>query len=460
MKRSGASTAIVAVLFIVGLLIGAGAVYLAAPSLVAASTVTQTGVGTTATTTVSGGLSGTVTIGVLTELTGGLSSEGIRVQHYSDQAITDINAWLANTQWAGKVTFATDVVDYGGVASNADTQLLALASSGVQVVVGPLRSSAVEAIYKDAASHTVVIISPSSTSPALAGISPYLYRTAPNDVFQGGALASELYSQGVRGVVITYIDDTYGSGLNNYTSADFTSMGGSGVTVDEVPYSDTLTGVQAFTSIASTINTDYQALNATYGPNHVAILAISFEEVGYLLKAAQASYPALLSTPQPWYSTDGTQGDTALTNSTYGSLMLQVRMASSVFGYTNSSATAAICAKFASNPNLSCDSYALGAYDDTWLAALSVLDCGANNGACISKVLPTIADSYYGVTGWTELVTPTGVGGDRQGGTYQIWCVLNQPAVGDWVLCANANANPATPTVYTVNWLPGLQPTT
>jgi len=452
MKRSGASTAIVAVLFIVGLIIGAGAVYVAAPSFISSATTTVTSTGPS--------LTGTINIGVLTELTGGLSSEGIRVQHYSAQAITDINNWLANTQWAGKVQFATTVVDYGGVASTADTQLLSLASSGVQVVVGPLRSSAVEAIYKDAASHTVVIISPSSTSPALAGVSQYLYRTAPNDVFQGGALASELYSQGARGLIITYIDDTYGSGLNNYTAADFNSMGGSGVKVDEVPYSDTLSGVQAFNSIASTINTDYQALNSTYGAAHVAILAISFEEVGYLLKAAQASYPALLSIPQPWYGTDGEQGDTALTNSTYGSVMLQVRMAASVFGFTNSSATAAICQKFASNPNLSCDSYALGAYDDTWLAALSVLDCGANNGACISKVLPTIADSYYGVTGWTKLTTPTNVGGDRQGGTYQIWCVVNKPSVGDWVLCANANANPATPTVYTVNWLPGLQPTT
>jgi branched-chain amino acid transport system substrate-binding protein len=376
MKRSGASTAIVAGLFIVGLIIGAGVVYVAAPSLVGQKTVTQGGVTqtTTQTTTVgtTGGLSGTINIGVLTELTGGLSSEGIRVQHYSAQAITDINAWLANTQWAGKVTFATTVVDYGGTASTADTQLLSLAAGGVQVVVGPLRSSAVEAIYKDAASHTVVVISPSSTSPALAGVSPYLFRTAPNDVFQGGALAGELYSQGVRGLVITYIDDTYGSGLDNYTKADFNVLGGSGVTVDEVPYSDILSGVQAFNGIASTINTDYQALNATYGPHHTAILAISFEELGYLLKAAQASYPSLLTTPQPWYGSDGEQGDTALTNSTYGSVMLKVRMPATVFGFTNSSATAAICAKFASNPNLSCDSYALGSYDDTWLAALSI----------------------------------------------------------------------------------------
>jgi branched-chain amino acid transport system substrate-binding protein len=453
MQRTGASTTVVAVLFIVGLLIGAGAVYLVAPAKGSSSTVT-------ATVTTNAGLSGTITIGVLTELTGSLSSEGLRVQAYSSQAIKDINAWLANTQWGGKVTFQTSVVDYKGDPTTADQEVLAFATGGVAAVVGPLNSGSLIAIYKDATSHNVVLISPSSTSPALAGVSPYVYRTAPNDVFQGAADAAEFYGQGVRGLIVTYIDDTYGSGLYNYTSADFSTLGGSGVTVDAVPYSSTLEGVQAFNGVASTISSDYQTLVAKYGANAVAIDAISFEELGYLLKAAQSNYPSLLSTPQPWYGTDGEQGDTALTNSTYGSLMLQVRMPASVFGYTNSSLSAALCGKFASNPNLSCDSYALGGYDDTWLAALSILDCGANSGACVSKVLPSVSDSYYGVTGWTSLTTPTGVGGDRAGGPYQIWCVENQPALGDWVLCGQANANPANPTSYTVTWLPGQQPST
>ena len=461
-KRSGASTSVVAGLFIVGLLIGAGVVYLLAPSIVSPSTTTAAA-GTVTTTITGTGAPplGTVTIGVLTELTGSLASEGLRVQAYANQAVKDINAWLANTQWAGKVTFQTDVVDYAGSPTTADTEVKTFAADGVAAVVGPLNSGSLEAIYGDAATGHVVLISPSSTSAALAGVSPYVYRTAPTDVYQGGALTSELLGQGVKGVIITYIDDTYGSGLYNDTSADFSTVGGSGVTVDAVPYSPSLAGVTAFNTVAATINSDYSTLVAKYGASSVAILAISFEELGYLLKAVQASYPSLLTTPQPWYGTDGEQGDTALTNSTYGPLMLQIRMPATVFGYTNSSKSAAVCAEFASNPNLSCDSYALGGYDDTWLAALSILDCGVNSGQCVSKVFTSVADSYFGVTGWTQLETPTGVGGDRAGGAYQIWCVLNQPSVGDWVLCANANQNPANPVLgYTVNWLPGLQPST
>jgi len=447
----------------VGLLIGAGVVYLLAPSIVSPSTTTVSGGTATVTSTVTGtGVPtlGTVTIGVLTELTGSLSSEGLRVQAYSNQAVKDINAWIASTQWAGKVTFQTDVVDYAGSPTTADQEVKTFSANGVAAVVGPLNSGSLIAIYGDATNGHVVLISPSSTSPALAGVSPYVYRTAPNDVYQGAALSAELIGQGVKGVIITYIDDTYGSGLYNYTSADFSTAGGSGVTVDSVPYSPTLAGVQAFNGVASTINSDYSSLTAKYGASAVAILAISFEELGYLLKAAQASYPTLLTTPQPWYGTDGEQGDTALTNSTYGPLMLQVRMPATVFGYTNSSKSAALCTEFASNPNLSCDSYALGGYDDTWLAALSILDCGASSGQCVSKVFTSVADQYFGVTGWTQLATPTGVGGDRSGGPYQIWCVLNQPALGDWVLCGQLNANPAAPTSYSVTWLPHLQPST
>jgi branched-chain amino acid transport system substrate-binding protein len=394
------------------------------------------------------GLSGTVTIGVLSDLSDGLSSEGLRVQAYAQQAATDINSWLATTQWAGKVTFAVDVVDYGGSTTTASTDLSSFAASGVSAVVGPLSSGIVGAIYEQAASDHIVLISPSSTSPAYYGVSPYLYRTAPNDVFQGAADSCMLLSQGVKGVVIVYRDDTYGYGLYNYTSADFASSGGSGVTVDAVPYSTTLEGETQFSTIASTLNTDYQALSTKYGASHTAIMLISFEEAGYLLEAVQSSYPSLLTSPQPWYGTDGLQGDTAMTNSTYGPLMQDIRMPASVFGYTNSSKTAAICADFASKPSLSCDSYALGSYDDVWLAALSILDCGANSGVCVSNVLPSVANSYFGATGWTQLQTTTGVGGDRKGGDFQIWCVENGAQGLNWYYCGDWSSQ-----TNSVSWL-------
>ena len=459
MKRAKASSTItVAALFIVGLLIGAVAVYAVTSSSTKTTTTTVGGVGststvtstTTATSTVAPTL-GTITIGVLSDLSDGLSSEGLRVQAYSQQAAIDINAWLQNTSWAGKVTFNVKVVDYAGSTTTIVQDFNSLSASGVQVIVGPLSSGTTEAILSDANSAHVVLISPSSTSPALAIPNDYLFRTAPDDFYQGQADATMFASQGVKGLIIVYRDDTYGGGLFNYTSADFSSAGGSGVTVDAIPYSATAT---SFTNILPTINSDYNTLVAKYGANAVAIDAISFEELGYLLSEAQSAYPALLKTAQPWYSTDGTQGDTALTNSTYGALVQDVRLTSTVFGYTNSSKSLAICSDFATKPSLSCDSYALGGYDDVWIAALSILDCGANSGVCVQKVLPSVADSYFGATGWTGL----NAAGDRNGGDFQIWSVQTRSGqtppenwyyVGSWSAVSNE-----------VTWVPGQQPST
>jgi len=481
LKRSGASTAMVAALFIVGLLIGAVGVYAATSSSAKTTTVTGPGVtetSTVATTeTVGAGVTvtsvstatqvstvtttlqgtapslGTVTIGVLTDLSDGLSSEGVRVQAYTEQAVSDVNAWVQNTSWAGKVTFKVDVEDYALNPTTADTELKSMAASGISVVVGPLNSGAAEAILSDADSLHVVLVSPSSTSPALAipstpGNPSYLFRTAPDDRYQGQADATEMYGQGVRGLIIVYRDDTYGDGLYNYTSLDFGNAGGSGVTIDAIPYSSTAT---SFTNILPTISSDYNALVAKYGANAVAIDAISFEEIGYLLQEASTQYPSLLSTPQPWYGTDGEQGDTNLVNSTYGAFMQDIRMPATVFGYDNTSKTAQICADFASNPSLSCDSYALGSYDDVWLAALSVLDCGANSGPCIQKVFASVADSYFGATGWTQLT----VGQDRLGGNFQIWCVESPPAGENWYLCGSWSS-----LTNTIAWVPGQQPST
>ena len=121
-RRTGVSTVIAAVLLIVGLVVGAGVGLAASSSKVTTSTQTTTIAGSgsaPATTTVtspgttvtvsgsgssSSGLSGIVTIGVLDDLTDGLSGEGIKINFTVHQAVNDINAYLQNTSWAGKVS--------------------------------------------------------------------------------------------------------------------------------------------------------------------------------------------------------------------------------------------------------------------------------------------------------------------------------------------------------------------
>ena len=136
MKKRGVSTVIAIGTLIVGLLIGAGVIYGAAPALGLGGTTTTTAAGRTSTfttsvgggtttTTVAGGTvtlttsvggggglcnGQTVTIGALNDLSGQLSSQGAGDLASENLAITDVNAY---TQSAGcNLTFKLNAVDY------------------------------------------------------------------------------------------------------------------------------------------------------------------------------------------------------------------------------------------------------------------------------------------------------------------------------------------------------------
>jgi branched-chain amino acid transport system substrate-binding protein len=413
--RSGVSTAFAAVMLVIGLIVGAGGVY-------AATSLSPT---TTSTTS----LPKTVSIGVLDDLTDGLSGEGLKINYTVHQAVNDINAYLASTTFAGKVSFNVVVENYALDNTQAQNAMNTFKSDGISVVVGPLNSGTAQALltgYADA--DQIVLISPSSTSSALAIPNDYLFRTAPTDVTQGKADASILWSNGVKAVIQVYRQDTYGSGLANYTKAAFTGLGGT--VVAQIPYDTSTTN---FVPILATLNTDWNSAVSTYGNNSVAIQMIAFDEGATLLQQAASNYPALIHTQQPWYGTDGVEGESVFTNSTIASTIQAVRLPSTVFGFTNSSKTQALCAKLFAATSQTCDSYPLGAYDDTWIAALTVLACGQYTGSCIQSKLASVADNYYGVTGWTAL----DANGDRAVSDFLIYCITGSPSSLAWTVCGS-----------------------
>src|SRR6266705_2834114 len=108
----------------------------------------------------------TITIGELLDLSSALSTFGIGDQDVSAIAIDDINSFL--TKAGCNLRFTTSVRDYALDNALALADLQSLAASGVQVVVGPLNSGAAQFLLSYADSNHIVLISPSSTSPALA----------------------------------------------------------------------------------------------------------------------------------------------------------------------------------------------------------------------------------------------------------------------------------------------------
>ncbi|TRO56015.1 ABC transporter substrate-binding protein [Candidatus Bathyarchaeota archaeon] len=59
------------------------------------------------------------------------------------------------------------------------------------------------------------------------------------------------------------------------------------------------------------------------------------------------------------------------------------------------------------------------AYDAAYISAMSILQCQSRGGEDIVKVLPDVADRFFGVSGWTRLDE----NGDRKYCSYEIWSI-------------------------------------
>jgi branched-chain amino acid transport system substrate-binding protein len=107
----------------------------------------------------------------------------------------------------------------------------------VVAVVGHLTSGptlAAAPVY-GGGGRPVTLISPSASSPALSGISPYFFRVCPSDLAFGARLAQ--YAErtlGARRVAVIFMNDDYGRGVRETFRAEFTRLGGRVVTED--PY--------------------------------------------------------------------------------------------------------------------------------------------------------------------------------------------------------------------------------
>ncbi len=382
-----------------------------------------------------GNVSGTFTIGNLQDLTDGLAGQGLDDQAVSGFAISDINAWIQTTPLAGKVTFQQNLQDYKEDNTLTTTIMNTYLSQGIHITVGPLNSGTAGAMLPFANSHQIVMLSPSSTNPAIAIPDDYLIRTPPSDNFQGKADAAEFKQSGVQDVVILYRNDGYGAGLANSTAVNFEALGGH--VEAQIPYDVTSSN---FVSVLGSVNDAYNSAVGKYGASHVGLYFISFDEFGQIATQAASNYPTLLQSPLPWFGVDGEGNEAPIVNSTYSAASAQTRLVASFPGFTNSPLTQSVCARQLAIRGTLCTGYTVGTYDDLWLAALAILYCvptthytATQNGQCMKEMLPAIAAGFSGATGVPILNTA----GDRLYASYQFFCIVPGSTSGSakWIVC-------------------------
>jgi len=220
----------------------------------------------------------TLKIGTILPQTGGLAFLGPPEEAGVGLAAAHVNEYAETT---GLVL--DDIVwgDSGDAANNAwQTTSPRLISEGVSAAIGAASSGVTKLFLDDHVGAGIITFSPANTSVDFItwDDNDLYWRTAPNDLLQGEVLGNLVAEDGHSNVATIFLNDSYGSGLNDVFNDVF---GGAGGTVVES---------QSFNAGDTTFDAQ---ISAVLAQNPDAIVLITFDEV-YTIGPAllNAGYPA------------------------------------------------------------------------------------------------------------------------------------------------------------------------
>ncbi len=331
----------------------------------------------------------TLKIGTILPQTGTLAVLGPPEFAGVDLAIADINAAKAG------LTVTVEHKDSGDTTTDIATQsATALLADGVSAIVGAASSGVSKTFIDQVTQAGVVQISPANTSPDFTNYADdgYYWRTAPSDVLQGRILGNKILADGKTNVAILYMNDAYGTGLEENLKASLTDGGA------------TITGEEIFEPASSDFTSAIQSLLAT---NPDALVVISFDELKTI--AEQLAGKGFDFTKL--YGVDGNYG-------VIGPKDTNVDIAGAQFTNPGVLAPADFQAKLqdlvkgqGADP-LTVFSYAAEAYDATTLVALAALEAKATTGADIKAHLADVSEGGTKCSSFAECAKLIAAGTD------------------------------------------------
>ena len=394
------------------------------------TTIPATGVFTvTVTTQVTGiptGLPKEILIGALLPMTGPLASFGENDKAAIEVAIEEINAFLKDLGIPSTVKLLVE--DSEVKPAVALEKLTSLNAKGVKFIIGPMASSEVKHIKGYADANKILIISQSSTAPELAIEDDFIFRLCPTDLAQGPAIARAIYDSGIRSIVAVWRGDPWGDGLYKAAADRFKQLGGE--VAAEIRYDP---DAKEFSAEVSTLASKVSELVNKYGADKVGVLDIAFEEAAILLK--QASEYDVLGKVK-WFGSDGTAlSEDIRKDPTSASFSVKTKFLNTIFAPTKSKRYLDLRDKIISKVGREPETYAYNSYDAAWLIALSLLCVGKYDSEAVKKVLPTIANGFFGASGLTTLDKA----GDRVPTNYKLWAIVEEAGKYQWKHVATYN---------------------
>jgi branched-chain amino acid transport system substrate-binding protein len=405
---------IAAVLLVVGIVIGYGIGIATAPKP-APVTPTPAPVG----------LTGEVKIGALLPMTGVLSTFGAQYKVILELAEKEINEYLEAAGKPWRIRFVIE--DTATDPKTHYDKLLALHGAGIKIFIGGASSAELSESLPYCDANNLLIISPSSTSPALAKPDMGL-RYTPNDIVQGKAIAKILWLRGVRWIIPVWRGDTWGDGLKRYTSEYFMEIckasGESCGVLDEyaIRYDP---AAKEFSVEAAALARYVNDAVAKYGKDKVGVLLIAFEEAAAFFAAAKA-YPILWEVQ--WEGSDGTAAIAPLLEPAVAEMAIAVKfyntMASPGISPHGEKIKKLVREKLGLDPM----GYTYFAYDIAWSIALALDAVGTYDPVKVKEILPYVLERYLGASGYIKLDE----NGDRAIADYDIWAIVKVNGKYEW----------------------------
>ena len=366
----------------------------------------------------------TINVGAMLSLTGNWSTLGIPSKAAIEIAVEEINADFEARNVPFR--FSSSVYDTKLDTALAKTYMSNALNSGIRLIIGPQSSAEVGAIKSIADGGKMLVVSQGSTASSLAIANDAIYRYCPGDAIEGGAIASSIYDEGKRGLVVVARDDAGNIGLQNSVKTAFDAK--ASTTVEYVtPYPTTTSD---YTSLLNDIKTRITTLSATYGDTAVGVYLASFDEAVDIFN--QANGDSLLQSVN-WYGGDGFIKSNAILSSTAAcDFAIATSYYAPEFGLPMSAQpkwqplTAAILSRCGQQP----DAYAIAAYDAMWVIARTI---EANNGvpadaANLRNSFVAQTAQFSGATGTITL----NASGDRSNGSFDYWGLQKVNGVYSW----------------------------
>jgi len=357
-------------------------------------------------------LKGEVKIGGLFSLTGDLASYGENEYTAAKIAAKHVNLFLKAIGANWTLTIVAE--DTQTKPDLALEKVESFAARGIKLIVGPLSSGEVRAIKGYCDSNKILAISQSSTAPDLAIPDDYIFRFCPTDKLgQGPAIARIIYEDGKRYIIPVTRNDPWGTGLEEAVAKRFTELGGT--VLEGIRYAPE---APEFSAEAADLASKVSDAVSKYGADKVCVLHISFEEVNLFFTAA--SEYDVLSTVK-WYGSDGTCASSAmLEDPVVREFAYKVQYPSTIFAPMESAKWEMVRRSVMEILGREPESYSYAVYDIVWAYALSILKTDSTDPDAIKAVLPDVARSFFGASGYIDLDE----NGDRKAGDYVIWQIV------------------------------------